>query len=340
MERRAGSALVVAREFQRPLALGDFLALLPEDGPASRGQTLAWLQVHPELQPLVADMLEGLDTSGPDPLRHERRLRAVGYMRAATALLNTTLRPFGRMVCCAAVTGSTAYGEPGEGDDCDFLVVTRDGATWAYLGLVFLRLRLAALAGHGRADPDWCFNYVVGDSSARRDYGSSRGFLFAREALMVRPLEGDGYYRGLLNSSGWLRAEAPRLFARWEHQGLPIGLPPARASGLGTRLLNAAIFPWMAAYLQALGLVRNARHRRAGDSDSAFRTITMPGRMAFLVAKFDRLTGIYAPASATRPESGPISRARDAAERGPSEPASTPPPRPSEAPEGSGPLSG
>jgi len=330
----------VAREFRRPLTLDEFLVLLPEDGPASRGQMLAWLQAHPEFQPLVADMLEGLDDSGADPLRDERRLRAIGYLRAATVLLETTLGPLRRWVCCVAVTGSTAYGEPGDGDDCDFLIVTRDGATWAFLGLAFLRLRLARLAGEGRADPVWCFNYVVNDRSVRQDYTSSRGFLFAREALMVRPLEGEEYYRGLLATSDWLRAEAPRLFARWEQRGLPDRIPSPRPAGVGIRLLNAAAFPWVAGYLQAVGLIRNARHRRAGDADSAFRTVTKPGRMTFLVAKFDRLRGIYAPASATHPGSGPISRAPAAAVPGPIAPATAPPPPPSEAPEGSGSPSG
>lgn len=335
VDRRAGSAFTIAREFHRRLPLEEFLALLPEEGPTSRGQVLAWLQVHPEFQSLAEDLLEGLHDASPDPLRDERRLRSVGYVRAAAVLLDTTLRPLRRMVCCVGVTGSTAYGEPGAGDDCDFLVVTHNGATWAFLGLVFLRLRLEALAGRDRGDPVWCFNYVVDDRSIRLDYLGSRGFLFAREALMVRPLEGEEYYRGLLGSSAWLRAEAPRLFARWEQGGLPEKFPEALRAGMGIRLLNILAFPWVAAYLQAIGLLRNARHRRAGDADSEFRTVTLPGRMTFLVAKFDRLRGIYASGSATDPESGPISRAPGEAAPGPTGPASPPPPPPSEAPEGS-----
>lgn len=340
VEQRVGSVLTVAREFGRPIPLDEFLDLLPENGPASRDQVLAWLRGHPRFRPVVAELLGGMEDECPDPLRDERRLRAINYLRAGTLLLDTTLGPLRNLLCCVAVTGSTAYGEPGPEDDCDLLVITRDGATWAFLTFAFLGVRLRRLFRGNRADPVWCFNYVVNDSSARHDYSGPRGFLFAREALMAKPLEGEGYYRGLLGASNWLRAEAPRLYARWERAGSLAKLPVDARAGFVVRLFDALAFPWVAAYLQAIGLFRNARHRNAGDKESAFRTVTLPGRMTFLVAKFERLRGIYAPATAVRPESESRSHARGAGESGPIVPVPARPSRPSEAQEGSGPLSG
>jgi hypothetical protein len=339
-ELRARSAVAVAQDVQRPMTLDELVGLFPEDGPSSRMEMQVWLRARPELQTLVEGVLRGSDELGADPLGEERRLRAVAYVRVAARLFHTSLAPFRKLAYFVGITGSTAYGAPESGDDCDFFVVTRNGATWAFLGLVFLRLRLARLTGEGRGDPEWCFNYVVDDRSVRRDYAAPRGFLFAREALTVKPLIGDEYYRALLGSADWLRVEAPRLFAAWERPGLPDGARVAPTPGLGIRIFNALCFPWVAAYLQAVGLVRNARHRQARDGDSEFETVTRPGRMTFLVSKFDRLRGIYAPASTTHPESGPRSRAPGAAGPGPTGPASAPPPPPSEAPEGSGSLSG
>lgn len=332
--------LAVAREFQRPLTPRELLDLLPATGPASESELRSWVGNRPELLLSFQGAVEGMGGANPDPLSDERRSRAVDYLGRATSLFRTTLAPFRQLVSCVAVTGSITYGQAGPDDDCDFLVVTRDGAAWVYLALALARLRLRRFSKEGRTDPIWCINYVVDDSSARRDYIVPRGFLFAREALLARPLEGAEYYRRLLGSAAWLQTETPRLWARWKLEGIPEELSPSRSSGLGVRFLNAAIFPFLAAYLQAVGLVRNARHRRAGDAASLFRTVTRPDRMAFLVDRFDSLRKVYARASATRPGSGARARAPGGGRPGPTGPSPAPPPRPSEAREDSGILSG
>ena len=156
---------------------------------------------------------------------------------------------------------------------------------------------------------------------------------------MARPLEGGEYYRALLRSAPWLREEAPRLYRRWEAGGLPAGFPEDGHAGLGIRIFDALVFPWVAAYLQAVGLLRNARHRRTGDAESTFRTVTRRGRMTFRVGRFDRLKRIYALASGVRPGSEPISRGPDEGAPGPTGRAKARSSPPAEAPEGFGPLS-
>jgi hypothetical protein len=201
------------------------------------------------------------------------------------------------MLRCLGVTGSLAYGEPELGDDCDFMAIARPGSVWVFLAYAYLAIRLGRARPSGEGPAGWCFNWVFDEASARREYSQPHGFLFAREALMTHPLVGEEYYRALVRSSAWLQAEAPRLFARWQ-SGEDTVLPPApEPAPLPIRALNALVYPWLAAYLQLVGLYRNARSGRRGRSESGFRTVTRFRRFALASEKYEQLERAYARAS-------------------------------------------
>jgi hypothetical protein len=232
----------------------------------------------------------------------ERRERAEQYYQAAVRLFDSALQRSRPWLRCLAVTGSTAYGDPRAGDDCDFMAVVRHGSLWVFVAYVFLRLRLRAWARSAPPEPEWCFNYMLDEETAIREFSRPHGFLFAREALVARPVEGESYYRGLLRRGEWLRHEAPRLYARWESAPMPEPQAPESAPP-DVRILNVVLFPVVAAYLQLKGLWANRRLRRAGREAETFRTITRPGQMSLATRKFERLVDRMASVNRAAPES-------------------------------------
>ena len=298
--RRVLDAVEVADDFQAQLELETLVHLLPEDGPSTAEAMAQWVRAHPAYARLDGSRVvsaRGIDS----PIRSDRRLRAEQYFRAAEWLIRSDLRISLPWLRFAGVTGSTAYGEPTETDDCDLMAVVRPGMVWLFLAYAFLRLRLRRRVPGPFNEPQWCLNYVLDDRAARREYSRARGFLFAREALLVRPVSGEAYYRGLLTSSDWLRREAPRLYARWDlHPGpAPPDSPPSLWI---VRALNAIVFPVLAAYLQCKGLWTNHRLTATGREEQAFRTVTRLDRMVLATRKFERLASRWASASRLNPE--------------------------------------
>jgi hypothetical protein len=66
---------------------------------------------------------------------------------------------------------------------------------------------------------------------------------------------------------------------------------------LAVRLVNAAVFPVVAAYLQVVGLRLNAQRRKRQAAEGQFRTHTSRRRLAFVSERFDRLRADLAPAT-------------------------------------------
>jgi hypothetical protein len=232
----------------------------------------------------------------------ERESRAAEYRRAAEHLVDRHLRPVLPWVRCVGITGSTAYGVPEAGDDLDLFVVTRTGSLWVFLAYTYLAVRLGFRPIIGSDRPSPCFNYVLEDRQAQTEFAEARGFLFAREALTARIFRGESYYQDLLATAPWLGAEIPRLYAQRTSGVPPRGEP---AAPWGVRLVNALLFPPLAAYLQLAGLRRNARLRSQLADDARFRTVTGPRRLAFVSDRFDHLRDDLAPASsAAREEVG------------------------------------
>ena len=286
----------VARAHGVSMPIDELGVLLPPGARTDEPHLREWLQAHPTLARLERRRAvpEGL---APVLDEEQARIdRGVRYWEHAQWAVGSVLRPMLGLTRCVGVTGSVAYGEPAPGDDLDFMVVTRSGALWPFLLATFLRSRGAHRRSRGDG-PEWCFNYVLDDREALRDFAKPRGFLFAREALMTRMVSGEEYYRGLLGGASWLREELPRLHARWQLGGLG-DQPDPRPASLAVRLAGAALFPLLATYLQLRGLVANRRFRRSGRGDRVFRTVTTWRRYALETEHFDWIGGVMADGSA------------------------------------------
>ncbi len=291
--QRVGPILEVAHAHGTAVALEELSELLPETGPRSAGEVAEWLSRHPDHGWVDAGLALSPQAAGPPSGREERRARGRAYLAEAHELVNGSLARVRGLLRFVGVTGSTAYGEPEPGDDLDFMVVTRPGSVWLFLAYTYLALRWHRARPPGSAAPP-CFNYVLDEEEARRRYSTGRGFLFAREALAARVIDGGEYYRGLLGSAGWIRDELPRLYARWEGPAFPPTPAPTPAPIL-VRLADALVFPWLAAYLQLAGLVRNHSLARRGLTERAFRTVTRRRRLAYETLRFEELSRSYQP---------------------------------------------
>lgn len=289
IERRVSGLLEVAARFRTGIPLQEFVRLLPGEGPETAEAARRWLNARPDIAHLDGELVlaPGLEVRGY-PQRAER---AAAYRGEAERLIQGPLRWALRWTRCVCLTGSAAYGAPEVGDDLDFFVVCRQGTLWAFLAFAYLASRLDRIRHPLRGRPVPCFNWVVEEGTAKHAFTSGRGFLFAREALTARPLVGGEYYRGLLYRARWMQREIPRMYPV-----LPEGsVPPEPPTVAGVvRGLNRVTYPWLAAYLQAAGLVRNARFaRRPGASDARFRTETRPDQMLFASRRFEALRAEY-----------------------------------------------
>jgi hypothetical protein len=290
--------LDVAADFGAGISIESLVDLLPNSAPREP-EIDSWIRSHVPnrlirdgvVYPCANELL--LD----DPV--QRRMRAAEFLSRASDAFPRPMSESDPWLRCVAVTGSVAYGSAHPGDDLDFLVVTRHGAVWFFLGAVFLLRRLRPRAREARGPQRTCFNYVVDDAQILRDYRIPRGLLFAREALTAKVLSGDAFYRGLLGSSAWLQHEAPRLLSRWKEGGEFPSPPTSERAPWLVRLLNVPLFFVLGAYLQLAGLVRNRKLRRSGAPDLCFRTTTMPGRLTYSSRRFRRLSAAYSRASVT-----------------------------------------
>ena len=300
-ERRIAVLLRVAGQFGTGVPLGHLQELLPAGGPETVGTLGRWLEEHPSLARLAgARAFAPTATVTPNG---DRARRAHQYRQFADSLWNGPLS-FGReLVRCAGITGSVAFGEPGPGDDLDLFIVTRSGALWWFLARAYLAMFVARRRDPPYRGPTPCLNYVLEDRAAALEFARRSDLMFAREALSVQVLHGDEYYRGLIASGPWMRAEIPRLYDSRSQAPGTISSEPAPRS---VRLLNLVIYPILATYLHLAGLVRNAGARRLSDQQGSFRTETTFRRLTFHSRRFETLRGLYHGSSSARavPERG------------------------------------
>jgi Glycosyl transferase family 2 len=286
VEQRVAMLLETARHFGTGLDLADLVQLLPREGPATTEEVRRWFADRPGMGRIEGDRV--YSPACPPTSSEARRERGLRYRAFAKEVVERRLGGALRWVRCLGISGSTAYGEPEAGDDLDFLVVTRTGATWLFLAYTYLTLRLRTRVG---SEPELCFNYVLDDLQAPREFARGQGFLFAREALMAGIVWGEEYYRHLLSSAPWMVEEIPRMF-----DGRTVGAGPRPPPRLPVvwRCLNGALYPLLAAYLELVGLRRNHWLRRQGRSEAVFRTEVSPHRLAFVSRRFERLRQGYA----------------------------------------------
>ncbi len=284
-DRRAALLLTVAERFGSGLPLEEFARLMPVS--MGVGETARWIAERPELA-AIEDGHVSRPGAPPGP-NADRRHRGALYRAEAVRVFSGPLAFADRWARCALVTGSTAYGEPEDGDDLDIFMIARRGTLWLLLLRAYLTLRLRG-RGTGRPLTTICLNYVLEEGEATREFTAPHGSLFAREALSAYPIFGDEYYRALLGRSPWMEKEFPRLYAE---RRSPSIAPPAPPVAWPVRVLNAGVYPVLASYLQLVGLVRNRRARSAATREASFRTLTRPARVMFASRRFEDLRRSY-----------------------------------------------
>ncbi len=286
LELRVATLVDVAARFGTGIALPDLISLLPPDGPFTPGDTRGWLEGHPGLARLDGDLVLAprASTVGQD----QRRTRGEASLRHALGLFNGPLRPTRNWVRCVSVTGSVAYGEPEQEDDLDLFVVVRKGALWWFLGYTYLALRLERWRRGRELEPVACFNFTIEDATAAEELTKRRDFLAARDALSAKPILGTSYYQGLLARCPWMATEIPRLYAV---RARPSDDPDTLPAPILLRVANAVVYPFLATYLQLVGLWRSAHHRP--NETGAFRTVTRFGHVAFVSRRFEVLRSQY-----------------------------------------------
>jgi len=288
VETRVVSLLRVAEGFGTGVPLHELLALLPSDGPKDVNALRRWIDSRPGLARVEAGQAF-VPTSSVRP-GTGREERAASYRRYAEELWAGPLSFARALVRCAGVTGSVAFGNPQAGDDLDLFAVPRTGALWWFLARTYLALHLARRRDPRFRGPTVCLNYVLEEGTASAEFARRSDLLFAREALNVRVLHGEDYYRGLVACAPWIQTEIPRLYeARSGEPGSTRAEPAPRA----IRLLNALVYPLLASYLQLVGLARNSWLRRRGTPERGFRTDTRFRRLAFASRRFEQLRDQY-----------------------------------------------
>ncbi len=296
VDLRVRNVLEVADRFGTSVGVEELADLLPPQVPWDGEELRRYLAERPDLGRLEAGRFVPFDRSRPGA--ESRRARGREYLAVAQEFVDRHLLPVHRWLECVVVTGSTAYGAPAPGDDLDLFVVTRPGAVWLFLAFAYLETRRGYRPDPSAGRPPPCFNFVVDAPGAVRELRRPRGLLVARDALTARPVFGGDFYKRLLGEGAWMDGVLPRLY-RQQQGGGP--LPPSAPVGWGARLLNAAIFLPMAAFLQLRGLRRNARFPAERLSELAFRTVTAPGRLSFLSVRYDSIGELLARTSTVRP---------------------------------------
>jgi hypothetical protein len=292
--QRAEAMLAVAEIHGTGIPSEELDALLPTD---RDGTPTPWQSLVPGVGSPWVERAGRVFRTPELAAQHDaaRAARGERFLGMATAFVDGPLGPVRPLIRCLGVTGSVAYGEPSPGDDLDFLVITRSGAVWPFLLYTYLAVRRQRRQDRGREQPSaWCFNYVLDDEAAAREYGRPQGFQFAREALSVRPIRGEGYYRELLGGSAWMRGEAPRLFGKWVPETDPRSpSPPLARAPWPLRVLNRLLHPMLGAYLQLTALRDNHRLTRAGHPERRFEIVTRPDRVEVRSEKFAQIAAMY-----------------------------------------------
>jgi hypothetical protein len=198
--------------------------------PASR--TLAMMETLLREGDLAADgpYLALPGRRGLADLRRGREARATRLWPVAQRFGHLIGRlPFVRLV---AVTGSLAAGNPDDGADIDYLIVTAPGRLWSVRAAAVALVRLARRGG-----VDLCPNYLLSTDALALDH---HDLFTAHELLQARPLLGAATYRRFLDGNVWAARRLPNRYRQCAT--LPLErIDGVRQSAWGERLLAGGL---------------------------------------------------------------------------------------------------
>ena len=280
---RICTLVAIAAENGSSISLSELLDLLPQDVFDSTEALRGFIAADRRLSEQLAAVGNEVTLRGQEAL-------AEGRLAAADRFLSSLLR-VSRGIELAGVSGSTAYSGAKPSDDIDFFLVTRERRLWITLLVGLTLARIDRL--RSRDAPVYCFNRLIERPSCERTFRERRDALFAREALNLRVLRGEGLYGRLLDSAPWMADHFPGLYASRLSRIDRARDDLARVERKAGDVANAAAFLVLAPYLWLAGLVRNVGLRRAGRGRECFRTVVRPDFWATESILFEELRSEY-----------------------------------------------
>jgi hypothetical protein len=290
IENRLRVLLEVSHRCRAPMTLEQLVLHLPVGELWTAESVSSWVEGHPEEGHVVAGHVMPPDEM-PVPEIVERTARSRMLYAEAEWAVAAPLRAAASLTRCIGVSGSVAYGYAAPNDDLDFFVTARRGTGWLFLAMAFLSYRKVQRGSHTPGPSHWCFNYVIDERDAAAEFARPGGLLLAREALTVRVLRGDPYYRSLLLRASWMSEELPQVYDRRIRDGAATAPSESRVPW-SLRVANLLVYPVLATYMQLLGLARNHRLRRDAP-ELQFSTTTRFRRYMLRSVRFDGLDRLY-----------------------------------------------
>ena len=187
LELRVAALIESAGAFGTGLSLEDLVTLLPRDGPATPEAMRRWLATRPSIGRIEGDRI--FSPQVPPISVEARRARGLDYRSLARAVIHR-LAPERRF------RSSAASGSPGRRRTGNL----KPGTTSIFWSSPepeprgsFSATRTSSSDSDERwpGEPDLCFNFVLDDIEAPREFARGRGFLYAREALTTGILWGE-----------------------------------------------------------------------------------------------------------------------------------------------------
>ncbi len=228
-------------------------------------------------------------TSGSYPTPDEyvrRQSHSMMNVQAARWLSGKLGRGEAQMI---AVSGSTSYKAASWKDDVDLFCVTRTEKMWLFLAKALLFARASQILGRSRVPI--CLSCIMDERHARVLFGTDRGALFARDALIAQVISGEDWYESLLGGAPWMMKYFPRLYETRSP------LRPSSAGGMPPsawdRFVNLLLFRTVGSYIAAKTRLHNHFLARGGKELAIFHRRVGTDHLIYESARYARLKRIY-----------------------------------------------
>jgi hypothetical protein len=283
----------IAAAHDSSLPTADLMLLLPLGAFASTESLVSFLSSDPIFEEELTVTGDEIVFKGCEKLVHGQgdQIRLTARRVSLARSFSGRLSKFCPWLRLVAISGSASYGRSRAADDVDFFIVTRENRLW--ITLLFAMLFAKGLRVKDPSLPVLCLNRMVEEPHSEAAFRATREPLFAREALNLRVLVGDAYYRRLLESASWMEQIFPLLYRRaLETVAHDDDGPEVRQTSFWS-IANWIAFVGLAPYLVLAGFWRNARLKETGNFDARFRTVVRRKFFAYESKKYDLLREAY-----------------------------------------------
>lgn len=283
----------IAQLHDAPLSLADALRLasvqLSEEGLAAAWERTGSLSSqYPLLSGQIVPRAK-LAQTGTDALRmnlEESRRRVEVNMRAAKQIERLFT---GEKLRMFSVSGTNSYGFARGHDDIDLFCITRKDVLWLFMLKALLVVRFYEFF---RKDlPRLCFSYVVDEVNARKEFRSPKDRLFARDALNLKVISGQDFYRSLMADARWMQDWFPRIYKMTARPSSDYS--PSDASSSVSKIINLILYRVVGSYIWLKSILDNAKNGRRGKAQFVNRLWMGEGWILHESKKYRDLRGMY-----------------------------------------------